>query len=181
MMTEVIAVELREKIVRKEELFARERRPFQRSRPVELLVAAVEVPSWRRMFLVIDGPSRTGKRQFIMSLFGRESSLAVHAADEESPALQSCDCKKNCCILLDGSFLSMVLRNRKVFRCPNSMVTPGHSKTNCHSYSIYLNETLPSIVPNEWQETVDAWSRASRDWSYANQVNVKVTTPLWVK
>ena len=36
----------------------------------------------------------------------------------------------------------MILKNRKVFQSPNAMVTLGQSKTNCHSYSMYLNETL---------------------------------------
>ena len=50
------------------------------------------------------------------------------------------------------------------------MVTLGQSKTNCHSYSIYLNECLLAIASNEWQEMVDLLSRASRDWIHANQV-----------
>ena len=101
LMTELAAVELREKIARKEELFAKQRQPFKCIRPVELLVADLEVPRERRKFLVLDGPSRTGKTQFIMSLFGRESTLEVNAADEESPALQTFDYKKHRCILLD--------------------------------------------------------------------------------
>ena len=59
------------------------------------------------------------------------------------------------------------------------MVTLGQSKTNCHSYSIYLNECLLAIASNEWQEKVDLLSRASRDWIHANQVYVRVTKPLW--
>ena len=181
LMTELAAVQLRDKIARQEELLAKERRPFKRIRPVELLVADLEASRERRKWRVLDGPSRTGKTQFIMSLFGRESTLEVNAADEESPALQTFDYKKHRCILLDEAPPSMVLRNRKVFQCPNAMVTLGQSKTNCHSYSIYLNETLLAIASNDWQESVDALSRASRDWIYANQVYVKVTRPLWVE
>ena len=73
----------------------------------------------------------------------------------------------------------MILKNRKVFQCPNAMVMLGQSKTNCHSYSIYVNETLLEIASNEWQESVDALSRASRHWIHANLVYVKVTRPLW--
>ena len=127
--------------------------------------------------MVLDGPSRTGKTQFIMSLFGRQATLEVNAADEESPALQCIDYKKHRCILLDEAPPEMILRNRKVFQCPNAMVTLGQSKTNCHSYSIYLNETLLAIASNEWQESVDALSKASRSWIHANQVYVKVTRP----
>ena len=179
LMTELVAVELREKISCKEAHFAKTRHPWKRIKPVDLLVADLAVPRERRMFLVLDGPSRTGKTQFIKSLFGREATLEVNAADEDSPSLQCFDYKKHRCILLDEAPPSMILRNRKVFQCPNAMVTLGQSKTNCHSYSIYLNETLLAIASNEWQESVDALSRASRDWIHANQVYVKVTRPLW--
>ena len=90
LMTELAAVELREKIARKEELFARECQPFKRIKPLELLMADLEVPREGRKFLVLDGPSRTGKKQFIMSLFGGESALQVSLSPhEESPALRT--------------------------------------------------------------------------------------------
>ena len=179
LMTELAVVELREKIAGKESFFQKLRQPFKRIKPVELLVADLEVPKERRKFLVLDGPSRTGKTQFIMSLFGRDAALEVNAADEDSPALQCFDCKKHRYILLDEAPPSMILRNRKVFQCPNAMVTLGQSKTNCHSYSIYPNVSLLAIASNEWQEKVDLLSRASRDWIHANQVYVRVTRPLW--
>ena len=78
LIMELAAVGLREKIARKEELFAKQRQPFKRIRPVELWVADLEFPRERRKFLVLDGPSRTEKQQFIMSLFGRESTLEVN-------------------------------------------------------------------------------------------------------
>ena len=74
---------------------------------------------------------------------------------------------------------SKILKNRKVFQCLSAMVTLGQSKTNYHSYSIYVNETPLAIASNEWQESVDALSRASRHWTHANLVYVKVTRPLW--
>ena len=178
---ELAALVLRRKIACKGKLLARERQTVKHIKRVESLVADLEVPRERRKFLVLDGPSRTGKTQFLLSLFGREATLEVNAADEESPALQTFDYKKHRCVLLDEAPPSMVLRNRKVFQCPNAMVTLGQSKTGCHSYSIYLNETLLAIASNDWQESVEKLSRASRDWIEANQVYVKVTRPLWVE
>ena len=181
LMSELSALELRERIARKEDIFKAQRRPCKRIKPVEALVADLAVLRERRRFPVLDGPSRTGKTQFIMSLFGRTATLEVNAADEESPALQCFDYKKHRCILLDEAPPTMILRNRKVFPAPNAMVTLGQSKTNCHSYSIYLNETLLAIASNEWQESVDALSKASRDWIHANQVYIRVTRPLWLE
>ena len=51
-MTELAAVELREEIARKEEIFKRERQPFKRIKPVELLVVDLKGPRERRKFRV---------------------------------------------------------------------------------------------------------------------------------
>ena len=39
----------------------------------------------------------------------------------------------------------MVLKNRKVFQAPNTLVDLGESKTNGHSCKVYLNDTLLCI------------------------------------
>ena len=75
----------------------------------------------------------------------------------------------------------MMMKSRKVFQAPNALVQLGQSKTNCHSYIIYLNETLICIASNEWEESVGCLSMASRDWIQANQVLVRVTRPLWLE
>ena len=67
----------------------------------------------------------------------------------------------------------------RLCEAPNAMVELGQSKTNCHSYSCYLNETLLCIASNSWSVAVDACPAASRDWIKANQVLIKVTRSLW--
>ena len=178
-LSEPIALELKNKIAEKERIFQAERHPFKPILPVQRLVVDLQTPRDRRKFLVVEGPSRLGKTQYIMSLFGRTATLEINAADEMSPSLQAFDYKEHRCILLDEASPEMVLRNRKVFQAPNAMVELGQSKTNCHSYSCYLNETLLCIASNSWSVAVDACPAASRDWIKANQVLIKITHPLW--
>ena len=180
-LAELAAVEEREKIARQEEQLARGRRKFRRIRFVGLLVADQEISRKRRKFLVLDGPSMTGKTQFIMSIFGHEATLKVDAADEDLLALQTFDSKKHRCILLEKAPPSMVLQNRTKFECLKAMVTLEPSQVGCRRYSLFVNENLLVIASNSWQASVDALSRASQDWIYANQVYVKVTRPLWLE
>ena len=179
--SELIALQLAETIAAKEAAFAAERRPFKKIKPVQKLVEDLDVPRERRKFLVLDGPSRLGKTQYAMSLFGREASLEVNAADEPQPSLQHFDFKRHRLVLLDEASPEMVLRNRKVFQAPNAVLELGQSKTNCHSYQCYLNSALLCIASNGWQAAVDALPPASRKWIEANQVLVSVTRPLWVQ
>ena len=67
LMMELAALVLRRKIACKGKLLARERQTVKHIKRVESLVADLEVPRERRKFLVLDGPSRTGKTQFVMS------------------------------------------------------------------------------------------------------------------
>ena len=155
------------------------RRPFKEIPCVRRLLDDLLTPNDRRKFLVLEGPSKMGKTQYILNLFGKDSTLEINAADEMSPSLQDFDHKVHRCVLLDEASPQMVLRNRKVFQAPNAMVELGQSKTNCHSYQCYLNDTLLCIASNSWTAAVDACSAASREWIKANQVLVQVTRPLW--
>ena len=144
--SELIALELADKIAANEAIFQAQRRPFKVIKPVKLLVDDLQTPRDRRKFLVLDGPSRTGKTQFVMSLFGRAATLEVNAADEKSPSLQSFIFRVHRCILLDEA--SPEMGNRKVFQAPNAMVELGQIKKKCHSYKCYLNGTLLCIASN---------------------------------
>ena len=179
--SELIAHELKGTIAEKEAAFAAQRRPYKKIKPVQNLVDDMATPRERRKFLVLDGPSRLGKTQYAMSLYGRESSLEVNAADEDQPSLQHFDFKRHKLILLDEASPQMVLKNRKVFQAPNAILELGQSKTNCHSYQVYLNNVLFVIASNGWADEVDALPASSRKWIEANQVLVNVTRPLWVE
>lgn len=178
--SELIARELSGTIAEREAAFAAQRRPYKKIKPVQDLVDDLATPRERRKFLVLDGPSRMGKTQYAMSLFGRESSLEVNAAGEDQPSLQHFDFKRHKMILLDEASPEMVLKNRKVFQAPNAVLELGQSKTNCHSYQVYLNNVLFVIASNGWVDEVGALPPSSRKWIEANQVLINVTRPLWV-
>ena len=179
--SELVALQLRDHIAAKEKVFLEKRKPFRRIPAVDALIEILKVPMERRKFLVLDGPSRMGKTQYAMSLFGREKTLEVNAANEESPNLISFSHLRHRAILLDEAPPSMVLANRKMFQCPNAMVQLAQSKTSCHAYEVYLNDTLIIICSNSWSTSVSRSPAAEADWIRANQVLVNIIEPMWLK
>jgi len=147
---------------------------------VDRLIEDLRRPRERRKFLVLEGPSRVGKTQFALSLFGHEHTLEINAADEKHPTLQSFSSEIHRCILLDEASPEMVATNRKLFQAPNALVQMAQSKTSCHMYQVYLNDTLICICSNSWQSQVDQLPASCRDWIMANQVLLRVTRPLWI-
>ena len=95
------------------------------------------------------------------------------------PPLVSFDYRKHKVVLFDEASVELVLRNRKLFQCPNAMVALGTSATNCHSYNVYVNNTMLVICSNGWQEQLRKSDWDGAQWILANQVYVAVTSPLW--
>ena len=108
-------------------------------------------------------------------------TLEVNAASEEHPMLSAFRPELHKCILLDEAPARMVAMNRKLFQAPNAFVQVAQSKTSCHSYSVYLNDTLIVICSNSWEEHVSRMDTDGRNWIEANQVLARVTSPLWVE
>lgn len=153
--------------------------------------ACVEIPevtAWlkeqeeekeRQKFLVLDGPSQTGKTVFAMSLLGPEVSLEVDCAATEYPDLRMYDEDRHKVVFFDEASTSLVLKHKKLFQCPASLVTLGSSATNCHSYQVWFHGVRVVIASNKWSEELEQCSPADREWLTRNSVYVRVTGPLW--
>ena len=176
---ELKALELREIIEGKEKLLRATRRPW---RPIQ------EVTQWldsfrehcdRRKFLVLSGPSRLGKTQYAVSLVAEGSSLQLNCAGVIHPSLRDFDWKVHKLILFDEGSPMMVARNRRLFQCPNAVVTLGQSPTNSMNYSVYLNDTALVISSNSWVEDLNRLDHGDAEWIRANQILVEVSAPMW--
>ena len=75
----------------------------------------------------------------------------------------------------------MVLRNRKMFQCPNTFVQLGMSATNMYSYGVYLSDCMLVLCSNSWASQLMATPSEGADWVRSNQVYVHVDRPLWLK
>jgi hypothetical protein len=133
----------------------------------------------RRKFLVLSGPSRLGKTQYAVSLVAEGSSLQLNCAGVIHPSLRDFDWKVHKLILFDEGSPMMVARNRRLFQCPNAIVTLGQSPTNSLNYSVYLNDTALVISSNSWVEDLNRLDHGDAEWIRANQILVEVSAPMW--
>ena len=135
----------------------------------------------RYKFLVLHGPSRTGKTWWARHLFQNPAVvLDVNCASCPEPDLRSFRPLVHRAILFDEGTPQMVLQQKKLFQCPNADVQLGCSTTNCHAYSVFVSGVALIIATNDWAALVAELPRSDdRDWLAANSFVEHVTTPLF--
>jgi hypothetical protein len=171
--------ELHTMIQAKEKEIRHRRQPWRRIEEVVEWMHSFTEPADRRKFLMLCGPSRLGKTQYASSLVPEGSSLQLNCAGVIHPSLRDFDWKVHKLILFDEGSPMMVARNRRLFQCPNAIVTLGQSPTNSMNYSVYLNDTALVISSNSWVEDLNRLDHGDAEWMRANQILVEVSAPMW--
>ena len=177
---ELATTDLVERIRVKQEEFNKRRQPSTRIPQVRRFQALAQTPSERRPCLVLDGPSRLGKTQFVTARVPPGGWCDVNCSGVLDQPLRIFDMRAHSLILFDEASVQMVLKNRKLFQAPNALVTLGTSPTNRDAYSVYLNDTLLVICSNSWNLQVSLAPSVDAEWVRKNQVYVGVSEPLWV-
>ena len=135
----------------------------------------------RYAFLVLQGPSGTGKTSFAKHITGDPSEvLEVNCSACPEPDLRDLDPDKHKAILFDEASPSMVLSQRRLFQAPPCFVDLGCSATNCHKYQVFVSGIMMMVASNTWTQQVVALKHAGdRQWLGANSFVVNVMEPLW--
>ena len=155
--------------------------PFPRWPLVDEWLAEVSMPQQtRKRCLVLHGPSRTGKTEFVRGLFPFGSVLELNCATLEHICLDSFDCLKHRAILWDEASASLVSNNRKVFQHPLCTVDLGHSPTGQHVRRYFLGNCCSIITTNKWYEDLKKLPAGDQKWLEANMLVLEVKQPLWV-
>ena len=136
----------------------------------------------RYAFLVLDGPSRTGKTCFAKSITGNHTEVLELncAGGGAEPDLRNFDPALHKAILYDEASPAMVLSQRRLFQSPPCMVDLGCSTTNCHKYQVFVSGVMMMICSNTWSEQLnDLEHEGDVEWLQSNSVHVHVHGPLW--
>ena len=133
----------------------------------------------RKRCLVLQGPSRTGKTEFVRGLFALGTVLELNCANLKDICLDGFDCLRYRAILWDEASASLVCNNRKVFQHPLCTVDLGHSPTGAHVRRYFLGNCCSIITSNKWYEDLEKLSAGDRQWLEANMVVFEVQQPLW--
>ena len=137
----------------------------------------------RYAFLVLQGPSGTGKTSFAKHITGDPSEvLEVNCSACPEPDLRDLDPERHRAILFDEASPSMVLSQRRLFQAPPCFVDLGCSTTNCHKYQVFVSGIMMMVASNTWTQQVAALKHAGdRQWLGANSFVANVTEPLWLQ
>ena len=134
----------------------------------------------RQRFLVLDGPSVTGKTRFAILLRGAFRTLEVNcAACLREPDLRAFEAGRHLCIVFDEAHCQMVIACKRLFQAPPASVQMAASATNCFGYSVCVHGVLLVVCSNTWRTELQSMSADDRDWLAANSVYVAVEQPLW--
>jgi hypothetical protein len=137
--------------------------------------------SWRKRFLVLEGPSCYGKTQFGLAIDGRENTLEVNCARCVEPDLRALRQGPggHTAILLDEAKATMILAIKKTVQGPPTMVGLASSGTNCHAYNVWVHNVKMIVSSNTWTQELAELAPADAWWLIDNSVHVTVDAQLW--
>ncbi len=169
-------------------------------------ISIPEVELWRRqyivvmswyLFLVLDGPSRTGKTRFAYSMSpppkdeasspssnGWSSKAAirksVYYADCSGglPDLRAFRCKLHKIMVFDELHPQNALV-LKIMQASNDDAIMGPSPTMQHAYRANSYQTMIVVTTNTWSSGFKGMPVADVEWLRASSYYVHVPSPLW--
>ena len=135
----------------------------------------------RYPFLVLEGPSKTGKTSFAKHITGDPTEvLEVNCANCPEPDLRDFDCNVHRAILYDEANPQLVLSQRRLFQSPTCLLDMGCSQTNCHKYQVFVSGTMMIVCSNTWSEQVDQLEHeGDAEWLQSNSIVVHVRERLF--
>ena len=135
----------------------------------------------RYPFLVLEGPSGTGKTSYAKNITGNPAEvLEVNCAATPEPDLREFDSVVHKAILFDEASAAMVLSQRKLFQAPACLIDLGCSTTNCHKYQVFVSGVMMIVCSNTWSVQVHKLKHeGDAEWLRHNSVVVHVHAPLF--
>jgi len=134
----------------------------------------------RYKFLVLDGPSSTGKTRYALDQYGIGQMLYSDCS-MGIPNLRSFDADKHRAILFDELSPKAALTLKKCLQAGNDTVQLGASPTMVHAYSLHVFKVEMVICCNNWQEELTTLSASEVEWLTTNCFYCAVDGPLWVE
>lgn len=134
----------------------------------------------RYKFLVLDGPSSTGKTRYALDQYGIGQMLYSDCS-MGIPNLRSFDADKHRAILFDELSPKAALTLKKCLQAGNDTVQLGASPTMAHAYSLHVFKVAMIICCNNWQEELQTLSPSEVEWLTTNCFYCSVDGPLWME
>jgi len=149
-----------------------------------------EVVEWQRQydelksrhkFLVLDGPSGTGKTRYAYSLAPCPSWKTCYFADCSGglPDLRRFNNAEHRMLFLDEMDPAVAISLKKVLQASNDPCVLGTSPTVLAAYTVCTFNTMIVVASNRWQATLQLLDKVDQDWLSKNSVFVEVKEMLF--
>lgn len=152
----------------------------------------------RYAFLVLDGPSQTGKTRFAYSLSPpptkevlakASEGLSTHCSSRKCvyyadcsgglPDLRNFRREQHRVLVLDELHPTSAVLLKKIMQASNDVAILGASPTMQHAYRVNSYQTMIIVTTNTWAPGCATMQADDVEWLKANSVYVHVTSPLW--
>jgi hypothetical protein len=153
-------------------------------------VVLPEVVDWQRQyertlsryrFLVLDGPSMTGKTRFALSLSPPPATETAFYADCSSglPDMRLFEPPEHKMVILDELRASSAVLLKKMLQASNDVIQLGTSPTMQFAYSKNCWRTMFVICTNTWAFDLKSLDECDVKWLEVNSVYIAVDRPLF--
>jgi hypothetical protein len=163
-----------------EHLILRSQRPFRTLPVVVAWLQHFSVADSRYKFLVLDGPSQTGKTRFARSLSCPPSSVFYADCSSGPPDLRDFSRRTHKLIVMDEMSPETAVSIKKVMQASNDGCVLGVSPTMQHAYKVNTFRTRIVVCTNTWASRMGSLDRVQQEWLSANSYYVFVESPLYL-
>ena len=132
----------------------------------------------RFRFLVLVGPSKLGKTNLALSLFGVHYTYVSNAQGVSEPYLHGYSKRHHKAILLDECTPECVLANKQFFQANADGCTTGHTPSGQYVRYWWLYQVPLIICTNKWLSEAEKQVGENK-WLVENSVVVEITEPCW--
>lgn len=157
-------------------------RPFKTIPVVQQWLSQYDHVRGRYKFLVLQGPSQTGKTKFAMSLASPGCTFYVDCSGSNPhPNFQNFVYQKHQIVLLDELSPYTAICLKKLIQASNEICVLGSSPTQQHSYSVYCYRTRFIVCTNVWEVgmTDKRMTEDDVDWLMQNSFRFEANEKLY--
>ena len=148
-----------------------------------------EVEEWKEQygvlrekykFLVLDGPSRTGKSSYAATLASdARRFLAVDCSTAKEPAMRDFRRGFHEVVCWDDATPEMVLGVKRLAVASVDEVRLGQWATHLPSYKIWFHRIKLVVCSTMWRAMLEQLPSADKEWLNANSIYVCVDSALY--
>lgn len=172
------AMQEEDEVIANEVALRADQKPWRHFPLVSEWLAQYQTFRPRYRFLVLDGPSSTGKTRYALGLSAPGRSFYVDCS-LGSALMKGFNKLKYDSIIYDELSPACAIVMKKPLQASNEVVTFAASPTMQCAFQLHLHKVRMIVCTNTWQATLSKLAEHDREWLNANAFYLRVDGPMW--